>query len=151
MDLVAATERALEAAGHLTDMDVAAKEALRALARKIQAWDRIVEFALEDAAKHGGRPAVPQNDNVSLATYMKLCEQLGLTPSGRKALDLKEARAGGKLAEVRALKSVPATAPKAAPVRARAAASVHKAAAPADPPNLTRVRSDSVRGGRSRG
>lgn len=148
VDLVKATEDAITAAQHLTPMDGAAVEALRALARKIQAWDRIVEFALEDAAENGGRPTVPQNDNVSLSAYMKCCEQLGLTPSGRKALDLKEARAGGKLASVRALKPVPAVdkATKAAPVRVRAATSVHKASAPANPSKLARVRSDSVRG-----
>jgi hypothetical protein len=127
MDLVAATEAAVAAAKHLTPADAGAVEALRALARKIQAWDRIVEWALEDADENGGRPTVPQNDNVSLSAYMKCCEQLGLTPSGRKSLDLKEARAGGKLASVRALK--PVDAPN---VRKRATSRIHKASASAD-------------------
>lgn len=83
-DLVDATEAAIKSATHLTDMDAGALEALRALARKIDAWDQIVEWALDDAAgKDGQRPAVPANDNVSIPTYLKFCESLGLTPTGR--------------------------------------------------------------------
>jgi hypothetical protein len=89
MDLIAATEDAI-AAARLDPRDAAAVEAMRALARKIQAWDTIVDFALEDAAEvDGKRPAVPQNDNVSLKTYLDYCVQLGLTPAGRKALEPK--------------------------------------------------------------
>jgi len=100
MDLVAATERAIVAA-RLGDIDAGAVEALRALARKIQAWDLIVEWAVDDAPE-GKRPAVPQNDNVSISAYLKYCDQLGLSPAGRKALDLKEKVAGGKLSALRA-------------------------------------------------
>jgi hypothetical protein len=90
MDLIEATEDAIKAASHLTAMDRGAVEAMRALARKIQAWDTIVDFALEDAAEvEGKRPAVPQNDNVSLSAYLKYCDQLGLSPAGRKALEPK--------------------------------------------------------------
>jgi len=95
--------------------------------------------ALEDVAETSGRPAVPANDNVSMPTYMKLCEQLGLTPAGRKNLDLKEAQRGGKLNAVRALRPVeggrqPAkrAAPARSGVRVRAAKSVHSAVAEAD-------------------
>jgi hypothetical protein len=102
LDLVAETERAIAAADHLTDMDAGAIEALRALARKIQAWDRIVEFALEDAG--GDRPSVPQNDNVSLSAYLKYCDQLGLSPAGRKSLDVKKAGASAKAAKLVALR-----------------------------------------------
>jgi hypothetical protein len=87
--LVEATERAFEASPHLRDDRYAgAMAALLALARKIDAWDVIVRMAIEDrdADGKGGRPAVPQNDNVSIASYAKLSEQLGLTPSGQKAL-----------------------------------------------------------------
>jgi hypothetical protein len=86
VDLVSATEAAFEAATHLTPADEGAKAALLALARKIDAWDVIVAWALEDAQERGARPAVPQSDNVSISAYLKGCEQLGLTPSGRVAL-----------------------------------------------------------------
>lgn len=104
LDLVAETERAIEAADHLTDMDAGAVEALRALARKIQAWDQIVEWALDDARDSGGRPTVPQNDNVSLSAYLKYCDQLGLSPAGRKSLDVKKAGASAKAAKLVALR-----------------------------------------------
>ena len=104
MDLVGATERSIVAAG-LGDIDAGAVEALRALARKIQAWDRIVDFALDDVKddvlSKATRPAVPQNDNVSISAYLKYCDQLGLSPAGRKALDLKAKVAGGKLTALR--------------------------------------------------
>jgi len=86
VSLVDETRRAFDAATHLTDADLGAKEALLLLARKIDAWDVIVEWALEDASETDSRPKVPQNDNVSISAYLKGCEQLGLTPSGRAAL-----------------------------------------------------------------
>lgn len=104
LDLIAATEKSI-AAANLGDVDAGAVEALRALARKIQAWDLIVEFALDEAAEGKTRPAVPQNDNVSISAYLKYCDQLGLSPAGRKALDLKTEKVGGKLANLRAVKS----------------------------------------------
>jgi hypothetical protein len=103
LDLIEATETAIAAAGHLTDMDAGAVEALRALARKIQAWDQIVQFALDDAG--GDRPSVPQNDNVSLSAYLKYCDQLGLSPAGRKSLDVKKAGESAKAAKLTALRS----------------------------------------------
>ena len=104
MDLVGATEDSISA-GQFTAVDAGALEALRALARKIQAWDVIVEFALDDATQSESRPSVPQNDNVSLSAYLKYCDQLGLTPAGRKALDMKKAGPGGKLSAIRSAKS----------------------------------------------
>ncbi|MFB7843622.1 hypothetical protein [Microbacterium sp. NPDC056052] len=106
VDMVAATEKAIEAgAAHLTDADAGAIEALRALARKIDAWDVIVDWALDDAAQaKGARPAVPQNDNVSISAYLKYCDQLGLSPVGRKALGVKDGGAGGKKAKLHALR-----------------------------------------------
>lgn len=90
--LVEATGVSIAAAEHLTDMDKGAVDALLKLARKIDAWDQIVEWALDDAAsKEGARPAVPQNDNVSISAYLKYCDQLGLSPAGRKALELRRA------------------------------------------------------------
>lgn len=105
MDIVAATEASI-LAGQFTAVDAGALEALRALARKIQAWDEIVDWALDDAGdKPGSRPSVPQNDNVSLSAYLKYCDQLGLTPAGRKALDMKKAGPGGKLSAIRSANS----------------------------------------------
>jgi len=100
-DLVEATDLAVRSASHLTDLDAGAVEAMRALARKIDAWDVIVQWAAEDASE--GRPLVPANDNVSISAYLKYCDQLGLSPAGRKLLDLKKERALGKLAAVRAI------------------------------------------------
>ncbi|MFF2493241.1 hypothetical protein [Agromyces sp. NPDC058064] len=83
-----ALDMSVDAAVHLTDDDAGAIEAARALADKIDAWDVIVEWAMDDITagglREGGRPAVPQNDNVSLASYLKYLEALGLTPSARK-------------------------------------------------------------------
>ena len=104
MDLIAETEASIGAASHLTDVDRGAVEALRALARKIQAWDQIVEWALEDAGE-GSRPSVPQNDNVSLSAYLKYCDQLGLSPAGRKSLDLKKVGESAKAAKLIALRA----------------------------------------------
>ena len=104
-ELVAATEEAITAAEHLTDMDKGAVEALRALARKIDAWDQIVDWALDDAAERdGSRPAVPQNDNVSISAYLKYCDQLGLSPAGRKAIGVKKEAVDAKAAKLTALR-----------------------------------------------
>jgi len=102
-DVRDATETALKAADHLTDMDKGAIEALRSLADKIDAWDTIVDWANDDAAHvEGKRPAVPANDNVSIPTYLKFCESLGLTPAGRARLPEKKSEAPvGKLALLR--------------------------------------------------
>lgn len=79
-----ALDASVEAATHLTDMDLGVIEAARALADKIDTWDVIVDWAMEDAAESESRPKVPQNDNVSLASFLKYCESLGLTPAQRK-------------------------------------------------------------------
>lgn len=106
-ELVAATEKAIDASDHLTDLDQGAVEALRALARKIDAWDLIVEYALDDLAgkAKGARPAVPQNDNVSISAYLKACDQLGLSPVGRKSLEVGKGdeSGGSKLGKLRSV------------------------------------------------
>lgn len=105
MSLFDETVAAVKAATHLTPMDSGAVEAMYALARKIDAWDVIVEWALDDAAeREGSRPAVPQNDNVSLSAYLKYCDQLGLSPAGRKALGAKKEAASAKAAKLTALR-----------------------------------------------
>ena len=106
MSLVDETLAAVKAAGdNLTAADRGAVEAMLALARKIDAWDQIVRWALDDACDGERRPTVPQNDNVSLSAYLKFAESLGLTPAGRAKLAEKKPEAkGGKL---RGLQSVP--------------------------------------------
>lgn len=76
-----ALERSLKNAKHLRALDSGAVAAARALARKIDAWDVIVDWALEDVEERDGnpRPAVPANDNVSIASFLRYMEALGLT------------------------------------------------------------------------
>lgn len=85
--LVESTEIMVAAAAHIdaAGKDAGTVTALLMAARKIDAWDVIVEWAIEDAAEtRGARPAVPANDNVTLATYLKYAEALGLTPVNPK-------------------------------------------------------------------
>ena len=63
----------------------------RALAAKIDAWDTIVQWALEDAHDARSRPTVPANDNTSLGTYARYLEQLGLTVPAAKSSPAKKA------------------------------------------------------------
>ncbi len=96
-ELIDATEKAIGAAAHLTDMDAGAVETLRALALKIDMMDNYFDALADDAAERGGRP--PSQDNVSIPTYLKFCESLGLTPAGRVRLGDKKPEAPvGKLA-----------------------------------------------------
>lgn len=85
-----ATNAAIAAASHLTDMDKGALEAVRALALKIDVADEYLEALADYAADKNLRP--PSQDNVSIPTYLKFCESLGLTPAGRA----KSAIEGGK-------------------------------------------------------
>jgi hypothetical protein len=80
-----ALERSLKNAPHLRARHSAAVAAARALARKIDAWDQIVDWANEDAAESGSRPKVPANDNVSLASFGKYLDMLGLMPADENA------------------------------------------------------------------
>ena len=82
-----ALEQSITAA-HLTERDAGAIAAARALAAKIDAWDLIVQWATDDLAgdpRPGKRPAVPQNDNTSLPTFLKYLDALGLVPPVAKA------------------------------------------------------------------
>ena len=106
-DVRDATEAAIKAAAHLTAMDSGAIEALRSLADKIDAWDQIVDWANDDAAGvEGKRPAVPANDNVSIPSYLKFCESLGLTPAGRARAQIEEGKGGGNSNALGRLRSV---------------------------------------------
>lgn len=80
VSVVDALERSIKNADHLRARDSAVIAAARKLARKIDAWDQIVDWALEDAAESGSRPAVPANDNVSIASFLKYLEKLKLVP-----------------------------------------------------------------------
>lgn len=79
-----ALERSLRNAKHLKAKDSATVAAARALAWRIDHWDELTERALEDAQESGRRPAVPQNDNTSLSTFLKYCSSLGLVPEEEK-------------------------------------------------------------------
>lgn len=82
-DVAEATEASLSAATHLTEMDAGAVEALRKLAATIDAVSEGAEYADKD-----GKPR--PFDNVTIPTYLKYCESLGLTPAGREKLALKK-------------------------------------------------------------
>lgn len=84
----AATEKAIESADHLTDVDAGAVAVLRDLARTIDTMS-------------GRRNA--HVDNVTKPTYLKYAAELGLTPLSRNRLGKKEATGGSKLAQLRAI------------------------------------------------
>ncbi|GAA6124214.1 hypothetical protein BPY_23220 [Bifidobacterium psychraerophilum] len=73
-----ALDRSIRNAKHLRAKDSAAIAAARALAWKIDHWDRLAEIALERAHEDGSRPTIPQNDNTSLPAFLKYCDALGL-------------------------------------------------------------------------
>lgn len=88
-----ATNAAIEAAKHLTDADAGAVAAIRALALKIDIADEYFEALADYAAEKSLRP--PSQDNVSLPTYLKFCESLGLTPTGRTRAQIEKGGSGG--------------------------------------------------------
>lgn len=88
-EVAAATEKAIKAATHLTDMDLGAVAALRVLAVKI---DGIASETVTTLDEFKAR-----FDNVTLPTYLKYCEALGLTPSGRGGVKSEKGGRGGKL------------------------------------------------------
>jgi len=97
-----ATERAIKAS-KLTSMDVGAVAALRVLALKIDTEAELREIALAYAEENHLKP--PSADNVSIPTYLKFCESLGMTPAGRVRLNAKKETAGGNLAKLRSVKT----------------------------------------------
>jgi len=103
-DVREALDESVAAATHLGSLDAGAVAAARALADKIDCWDTIVDWAMDDAVQLGdgrGRPAVPANDNTSLPTFLRYCEALGLTPGSRGDVKPKEAGTGGRLTVLR--------------------------------------------------
>lgn len=103
-DILDATDRTIKAAKHLTDMDAGAVETIRALALKIDLQDEYFQELADQASERKLRP--PSPDNVSIPTYLKYCEALGLTPSGRTKLEPAkepEDKSGNKLAGLRSV------------------------------------------------
>jgi len=102
-----ATEQAIASAEHLTAMDEGALEALRTLARKIDDDDALRAAYLRyrlDRGEDESKMKPLQLDNVSIPTYLKFCESLGLTPAGRDKLkEKKPEAAGGKLSKLRSV------------------------------------------------
>lgn len=90
-DIRTAIDASITAATHLTDMDKGMVAALRMLA------DRVDVLAECDWVVDG------KLDNVSVPTFLRYCEHLGLSPAGRKSLEAKKEAAGGKLAQLRAV------------------------------------------------
>ncbi|MFW6157064.1 MAG: terminase small subunit [Armatimonadota bacterium] len=85
--VTAATERAIASAAHLDDEMAGTCEVLRVLARTIDGMpDR--------------DPDAPM-DNVTIPTYLKYAEALGLTALSRAKLDLPEGRRGSRLDQLR--------------------------------------------------
>ncbi len=93
-----ATEASIRAATHLGPMDSGAVEVLRSLARTIDA----IESGQDAKDDVEDDPRKPRSlDNVTIPTYLKACDALGLTPAGRVRLDEKKETPGGKLAHLR--------------------------------------------------
>lgn len=86
--------RAVAAASHLTDADAAAVAAMVVLARQIDYLDES-DFLREDG----------KLDNVSVPTFLRYLDALGLTPAGRARSQIEAPKEGsrGKLAQLRAV------------------------------------------------
>ena len=87
--VVGATVISVAAADHLDreGKDAGAIAALLALAHKIDDSDTILDYILEQIERDPeSKVRPPASDNVSLPTYLKYCESLGLTPGGRGEL-----------------------------------------------------------------
>jgi len=87
--VAAETDAAIEAASHLIDMDRGAVAALRYVARIIDGF--------------ADRPEEAVRDNVTIPTYLKYADALGLTPAGRLKLAKPKESGGSKLAQLRSI------------------------------------------------
>lgn len=99
--LVEATEAAIaeaRALGQLGNLDAGGIAAIRVLAEKIDTeaarWEYAIEWAQLNPGERGG-PRPPAIDNVSIPTYLRYLESLGLTPAGRGRLDSGPSGEGG--------------------------------------------------------
>jgi hypothetical protein len=88
-EIFAATEVSVAAADHLSAADAGTVAVLLDLARTIDGM--------------GERDADAPLDNVTIPTYLKYSDALGLTPLSRLKLEKPEVR-GGKLAELRSIR-----------------------------------------------
>jgi hypothetical protein len=104
-----ATNESIEAATHLdAKVDAGAIETLRALALKVDMMDAYLEELAVYATEHRLRP--PSQDNVSIPTYLKFAESMGLTPAGRaKLTDGKAAKppTGAKKTPLASVSDIP--------------------------------------------
>ena len=91
-DILNATEVSIKAATHLSGVDAGAVETIRALALRIDLMDEYFKELVDQATERNLRP--PSPDNVSIPTYLKYCESLGLTPAGR--VKIAPAKSGGE-------------------------------------------------------
>ena len=92
-EIFEATSRSVEAAkAALSPLDDGAVSVLLELARQIDVM-----------AANGGLREDGKLDNVSIPTYLRFCESLGLTPAGREKLTAKKGEPVGKLAQLRAV------------------------------------------------
>lgn len=103
MSVFESFQASVRAAAHVDaeGVDAGAVAAAGALAQKIDAWDQIVQWAIDDAAESESRPKVPANDNTSLPTFLKYCEALGLTPMARKAVGDQPKKEADPLASIK--------------------------------------------------
>ncbi|NWN89196.1 MAG: hypothetical protein HLX51_11765 [Micrococcaceae bacterium] len=92
MSVYEATEKAVKAADHITDEDAGAVATLLHVAQQI------------DAQTNGLTPD-GKLDNVSVPTYLKYCDALGLTPVSRVRWfeGAKKEGSGGKLGQLRGI------------------------------------------------
>lgn len=96
-DVVDATEVSIGAATHLDvkGKDAGAIAALLTLAHKVDNYDTVLDAILDQIAMDPeSKIRPPATDNVSLPTYLKYSESLGLTPGGRGELSTT-AKPGG--------------------------------------------------------
>jgi hypothetical protein len=100
--VLAAFEESVKAAGdRLGKVDAGAVAAARVLARKIDAMeDEPAGVSEEGELREERRRSL---DNVTLPTYLKFLDALGLTPAGRRLLEQNQTgRPSGKLHAIRA-------------------------------------------------
>ncbi len=86
----------------LVDSDEALVVAAGQMARKIDAADLYFQELLDEAESKHQRP--PSQDNVSLPTFLKFLEAMGMTPAARKAVAAAapaKGGAGGRIAGFR--------------------------------------------------
>ena len=102
-NVLEATNRAINGATHLGPQDAGAVAAIRALARKIDGMDEYYHELRESYRERDLRP--PSPDNVSLPTYLRYAESLGLTPAGRAGKPTR--RVGPPSAAARAAEEKP--------------------------------------------